>query len=118
MGPEHRLAVYGTLAPGKVDHDRLAGLDGQWFDGNVRGRLREEGWGATIGFPGIAPDADGPEVAVRVFDSPDLSLHWERLDRLEGSASHRTVTTATVDGGPPPVCIYALRSAHESVQAP
>jgi gamma-glutamylcyclotransferase (GGCT)/AIG2-like uncharacterized protein YtfP len=118
MGPQHRLAVYGTLAPGEVNHDQLAGLDGEWFDGTVRGHLHEEGWGATIGFPAIVPDPDGPEVAVRVFESPDLPLHWERLDRFEGSAYHRIVTAATVDGRPLPVYVYALRSIDESVQAP
>ena len=89
MGPEHRLAVYGTLAPGEVNHDQLADIAGRWFDGAVRGHLHAEGWGATLGFPAVVLDTEGPEVRVRVFESSDLPDHWERLDRFEGPGYRR-----------------------------
>jgi hypothetical protein len=62
LGPQHRLAVYGTLGPGGPNHHILADLDGRWIDGTVRGHLREEGWGSELGYPGIVLDPDGPEV--------------------------------------------------------
>jgi gamma-glutamylcyclotransferase (GGCT)/AIG2-like uncharacterized protein YtfP len=110
MGPEHRLAVYGTLAPGEVNHDQLSRVDGTWSPGTVRGHLHELGWGAALGFPAIVLDPDGPEVTVQVLESAALPDHWDRLDRFEGPAYRRTVATVTTSGGPLPAQIYALRS--------
>jgi gamma-glutamylcyclotransferase (GGCT)/AIG2-like uncharacterized protein YtfP len=50
---ECRLAVYGSLAPGRENHWVLAGMSGAWQKGSVRGRLHPEGWGATEGYPAI-----------------------------------------------------------------
>ena len=36
--PSHRLAVYGTLAPGEPNEAILADINGQWTDGTVRAR--------------------------------------------------------------------------------
>ena len=80
-----RLAVYGSLAPGRPNHHRLRGLSGRWIDGTVRGHLHQEGWGAELGYPGIVLDLDGPTVGVQLFESPDLPDHWTRLDEFEGS---------------------------------
>ena len=44
----HRLATYGTLAPGRVNHHQLDGLEGQWLQGHVRGTLVASGWGADL----------------------------------------------------------------------
>jgi gamma-glutamylcyclotransferase (GGCT)/AIG2-like uncharacterized protein YtfP len=38
-----RLATYGTLAPGRVNHHQLAGLDGHWRQGTVKGTLVDAG---------------------------------------------------------------------------
>ena len=48
-----RLFVYGSLAPGKPNEHVLANVPGNWEPASVRGTLRQEGWGAAIGFPGI-----------------------------------------------------------------
>ena len=94
-----RLATYGSLAPGEPNHHHVANLSGRWIEGTVRGVLHHEGWGAALGFPGIVLDPAGPEVAVHVFESPDLPLHWNRLDDFEGSGYRRlTTSVATAEG--------------------
>ncbi len=96
-----RLAVYGTLAPGRSNHHQLAGLQGRWFDGCVRGRLAAAEWGAWVGYTGLMVDGgeESDVVAVQVFESDDLPEHWSRLDLFEGPAFRRTpVEVDTVDG--------------------
>lgn len=107
-GSGSRLAVYGTLAPGRPNHRQLDGLVGRWIDGTVRGHLRHDGWGAELGYPGIVLDPDGPTVDVEVFESADLADHWARLDEFEGSGYRRTVTTVSTAGGDLAASIYVL----------
>lgn len=91
-GPEHRLAVYGSLAPGEVNARVLEPLEGTWLSGGfVRGRLHREGWGAPHGFPGLEWDPDGERVPVDVFVSRELPAHWGRLDAFEGQDCRRIV---------------------------
>ena len=106
----HRLATYGSLAPGGPNHDQLDGLDGRWLDGFVRGRLVDEGWGAGLGYPALILDREGPEVPVQVFESVDLPDHWSRLDDFEGPGYHRIVTTVRTAAGDVDVFIYSLQS--------
>lgn len=106
--PECRLAVYGTLAPGRSNHHELRGLSGRWVEGTVRGVLFEQGWGAALGYPGLVLDPEGPTVPVHVLDSPDLPRHWGRLDRFEGPGYRRAVTTVRTAGGELPASIYVL----------
>jgi gamma-glutamylcyclotransferase (GGCT)/AIG2-like uncharacterized protein YtfP len=70
-GTDTRFAIYGTLAPGRVNHHRLAGLKGSWRQGTVRGRLVEAGWGAGLGYPAEI-DPSGATVGVQLFVSEDL----------------------------------------------
>jgi gamma-glutamylcyclotransferase (GGCT)/AIG2-like uncharacterized protein YtfP len=98
MNTEHRLATYGSLAPGQVNHHQLDGLRGVWRGGTVRGRLIDSGWGSAIGFPGLLLDDEAFEVPVSLFESPDLPKHWERLDQFEGDGYQRVVAKITVDG--------------------
>lgn len=98
FGPEHRLAVYGSLAPGRENHGQLAGLRGEWSKGIVRGELLQAGWGANVGYPGLRLDPDGAEVPVQVFTSADLPDHWARLDTFEG-ADYRRAPVTVVHGG-------------------
>jgi gamma-glutamylcyclotransferase (GGCT)/AIG2-like uncharacterized protein YtfP len=109
MGIEHRLAVYGSLAPGRSNHAQLADLRGDWTHGAVRGHLVPEGWGAGVGFPGLRLDPEGPDVTVQVFTSPDLPAHWARLDAFEGADYRRVaVTVIGPDGDATPAFIYAV----------
>jgi gamma-glutamylcyclotransferase (GGCT)/AIG2-like uncharacterized protein YtfP len=94
-----RLATYGTLAPGRVNHQRLAGLKGRWRQGTVRGRLVDAGWGAALGYPGLVLDPLGPVVEVWLLESLDLPDHWSRLDAFEGTGYRRVVAPVrTADG--------------------
>lgn len=76
MNVDHHLAVYGSLAPGRSNHGQLAGLAGTWVAGTVRGRLRDNGWGAGLGYPALTLAGDGEAIAVQLFVSADLPAHW------------------------------------------
>lgn len=108
IGSDQRLAVYGSLAPGRPNHHHLMDLSGHWIDGTVRGRLFQEGWGSELGYPGIVLDPDEPPVWVHLFESPDLPDHWNRLDAFEGSGYRRTVTTVRTSDGDLHASIYVL----------
>ena len=106
--PDTRLAVYGTLAPGRVNHHQLSPLSGDWSRGTVNGTLFSSGWGAALGFPGLILDPLGPSVNVQLFESPDLPAHWRRLDEFEGSGYRRVVATVKTDHGDRTAWIYVL----------
>lgn len=109
LSANHRLAVYGTLAPGRSNHHELGGLNGTWRRGIVRGHLVASGWGAAEGFPGIRLDPDGPCVDVHVLEAQDLPNHWQRLDEFEGQEYERVIATVSCDEALIDAFIYALR---------
>jgi gamma-glutamylcyclotransferase (GGCT)/AIG2-like uncharacterized protein YtfP len=113
-----RLATYGSLSPGRANDHELAGLRGNWRVGTVRGRLMPEGWGATMGYPGLILDPLGPQVDVYLFESPDLPHHWERLDEFEGSGYQRVTTQVWTPAGELEACIYVLATARDSSAEP
>jgi hypothetical protein len=41
----------------------------------LRGALVEAGWGATLGYPALMLDGDGPVLDVAVFESQALPQH-------------------------------------------
>jgi len=102
-----RLAVYGTLAPGKPNHHALDGLRGQWEDGAVRGRLIQAGWAAEDGYPALVLDPNGQEVRVHVFTSADLPDHWARLDAFEGAQYQRVSASIVIGDRAAEAWIYA-----------
>ncbi|MGE3290437.1 MAG: gamma-glutamylcyclotransferase [Geminicoccaceae bacterium] len=103
-----RLATYGSLAPGRVNHHQLADLRGRWRTGTVRGRLLDAGWGAALGHPGLTLDPRGPEIEVHLFESPDLPQHWSRLDAFEGPGYRRVVAQIHTADGKLEAWIYVL----------
>ncbi len=106
-----RLFVYGTLAPGRPNEHILADVPGQWQPATVRGHLRNEGWGAVAGCPGIVPDEAGQAVSGLIFSSPALAAHWARLDEFEGSEYRRMTVPALLDDGTVVQAqVYALAS--------
>ena len=108
MNADCRLVVYGSLAPGRSNHNQLAGLAGDWRPGLVRGWLKDAGWGTGQGFPGLTPDPAGPEVAVQIFSSPDLPVHWSRLDAFEGADYRRVPIAVTTPDGALEAYVYAV----------
>ncbi|KAF1709028.1 gamma-glutamylcyclotransferase family protein [Pseudoxanthomonas sacheonensis] len=94
-----RLFVYGSLAPGRPNAHVLAEVPGTWETATVRGALRQQGWGAAIGYPGIVVDEGGGEVAGFVFSSGELGAHWTRLDRFEGEGYVRMLVPAKLETG-------------------
>lgn len=108
----HRLATYGTLAPGHPNHHQLDGLDGHWIEGQVHGRLVDAGWGADLGYPALVLDPHGAPIDVHIFESADLPAHWERLDQFEGAGYHRITTTVQTPAGTVTTSIYALKTDH------
>jgi gamma-glutamylcyclotransferase (GGCT)/AIG2-like uncharacterized protein YtfP len=111
----HRLATYGSLAPGRPNDHQLAGLEGRWLEGYVNGRLVSAGWGAGLGFPALILDAGGSAIHVSVFESVDLPAHWSRLDDFEGTEYDRVVTTIHLPGGEIEASIYVLRALDHGV---
>ncbi len=103
-----RLAVYGTLAPGRVNHHHLADLKGRWQRGTVLGKLSDDGWGAALGFPGLTLDPLGSPVEVYVLESVELRDHWARLDEFEGPEYRRVVTPIRLPEGEVTAQIYVV----------
>ena len=95
----HRLFVYGTLAPGRPNAHVLADVPGQWEPATVTGSLRQEGWGAEVGYPGIVLDGGGGEVEGFLFSSENLAECWARLDAFEGEGYARVLTPVRLDDG-------------------
>lgn len=90
---EH-IFIYGTLAPGRPNEDILADIKGTWLAATVNGTLKEEGWGAEMGYPGIILDKSENEVEGFVFSSEELDKKWAMLDEFEGKEYKRITTKA------------------------
>lgn len=104
-----RLAVYGTLQPGEVNHHEVSMIQGRWFKGTVRGHLLPNGWGAALGFPALELDETGPEVAVQILESDQLGSHWSRLDEFEGEGYQRVLVSAQTPDGQVQAWLYQLK---------
>ena len=106
--PSCRLAVYGSLAPGKPNHHHVEDLAGRWSEGAVHGHLHPTGWGATEGFPGMIWDPAGERVAVRLLESEGLPDRWSHLDDFEGDDYRRTWVSVDVDNRVVVASLYCL----------
>jgi gamma-glutamylcyclotransferase (GGCT)/AIG2-like uncharacterized protein YtfP len=81
----HHLAVYGSLAPGRVNHHHVSPLGGEWHTGCfVTGDLIQSGWGTDLGYPALRWHPSGPPVPIQLLISDQLPHHWARLDDFEG----------------------------------
>ncbi len=107
-----KLFVYGTLGPGRPNEHVLDAIGGLCETATVTGTLREKGWGAEMGYPGIDLDEHGGEVEGFLFTSESLSGHWASLDVFEGEAYRRVLVKVKLkDGYKVDAYIYALRSS-------
>ena len=106
----NKLFVYGTLGPGRPNEHILKAIGGTWEEGVVLGNLKNEGWGAAMGYPGIILDEKGGKVTGNIFTSDQLVNHWEYLDAFEGLAYERVVTTVFLaDESQVEAYVYVLR---------
>ena len=106
---QQHLFVYGTLAPNKPNAHILEALAGTWNKGSVKGLLKEAGWGAELGFPGLMLGPDGPTVDGYIFSSEQLNTLWNSLDKFEGSEYQRVLTEVTLENGQIQIAyVYAL----------
>ncbi|MCG8617790.1 MAG: gamma-glutamylcyclotransferase [Desulfobacterales bacterium] len=107
------LFVYGTLGPGRPNEHVLTDIGGTWEDAVVKGHLKEEGWGAGMGYPGIILDGQGEEVHGFLFCSDNLDRHWDALDAFEGEEYKRVqVTAVTKDKRAVDAHVYVLANGN------
>jgi gamma-glutamylcyclotransferase (GGCT)/AIG2-like uncharacterized protein YtfP len=99
FGTSERLAVYGSLAPGRQNHHIVQPFGGTWTTGIVEGDLREFGWGAAIGFRALTLCPGGPAIPVHVLTSRALRAAWAELDAFEGP-EYRRVLVPVWSAGP------------------
>ncbi len=105
-----RLFIYGSLGPGRPNEHVLGAVEGTWEPASVTGTLRQEGWGAELGYPGLDLDEQGSEVEGFLFSSEKLKSHWASLDEFEGDAYNRVLTTVKLkDSSSVEAYVYALK---------
>ena len=88
--PSRRLAVYGSLAPGKKNHHVMAGMQGTWRTAVLRGSLLNQGWGADQGFRafyGTDPKRPSPRRCSRRPICRGIGSAWTNLKARNISAS-------------------------------
>ncbi len=100
---DDRLVVYGTLAPGRPNHQVVADIAGRWFTGWVEGDLHELGWGAADGYPAMVWRPGGKRIDVHGLESSELPRHWARLDEFEGVGYRRVLVPVFRHNAPPAV---------------
>lgn len=90
--PSERLAVYGTLAPEEANGGLLGGIQGEWLEGRVRGRLRLRDALREFRWETCSND-----IPVRTFSSHELPTIIERIDRFEGSRHERILVPILIN---------------------
>lgn len=105
-----RLAVYGSLAPGKRNAHILEPLGGKWTPAIVHGHLRPILSGEFVGYNIIELAEDGDPVPCLLFSSRDLPAFWDQLDAFEGPAYVRTITRVRVGDAVVEANIYEDRA--------
>jgi gamma-glutamylcyclotransferase (GGCT)/AIG2-like uncharacterized protein YtfP len=109
-----RLAVYGSLAPGRENHHLLAGARGRWrAELHVEGDLRAKGWGAALGYPALRLRRGGGRVPVWLLESAALPALWPLLDEFEGPGYRRVLAPVRDAEGK----LVALANLYEAATA-
>lgn len=93
------LFVYGTLGPNRPNAHIMENIGGTWAEAHVFGILKQQGWGAELGFPGIVLDQSENQVSGFVFFSDNLEQHWQQLDEFEGAGYQRVPVKAHLNTG-------------------
>lgn len=81
----HHLVVYGTLAPGRPNHNQVEHIVGTWRDDvYMEGEFINTGWAIKYGYPMIRWKPGGSRVASYLLTSEMLPSCWTDLDNFEG----------------------------------
>ncbi len=81
----HHLVVYGTLAPGRSNHNQVEHIVGAWRDNvYVEGEFVSKGWAIEFGYPMICWKPGGLRVDSYLLASEMLPSCWTDLDHFEG----------------------------------
>ena len=108
------LFVYGTLMPNCPNGHVLENIVGKFVPATVRGYLKDAGWSASMGYPGIKLDTNGDTVHGFLFYSDNLINHWDNLDEFEGAEFQREeVTVERFDELEVDTFIYVLKAGVE-----
>ena len=77
----------------------LSSIGGSWEKGTVQGEFIQANEIPGFPYPSVILDDDSSDVNGYLFSSKNLSNHWSRLDKYEGSSYERVMTKVTLDNG-------------------
>lgn len=106
--PSQKLAVYGTLKPGGVNHSIIKDIGGEWLDCSVKGEIT-----TFEDLPVFIWDR-GKETNMKLLISNNLSENFERLDNFEGLRYKRILIPVQTHSGVFISNIYSLRKINRS----
>ncbi|MGB5792459.1 gamma-glutamylcyclotransferase family protein [Poseidonibacter sp.] len=111
------LFVYGTLMPNCPNGHVLENIVGKFVPATVKGYLKDAGWSASMGYPGIKLDEKGDTVHGYLFYSNNLINHWDNLDEFEGEEFERQeVNVERYDELDVDTFIYVLKASEEQIK--
>ena len=111
------LFVYGTLMPNCPNGHVLEEIIGKFVPATVKGFLRDAGWSASMGYPGIKLNEEGDTIHGYLFYSNNLINHWDNLDEFEGAEFERQeVTVERYDELDIDTFIYVLKASEEQIK--
>ncbi len=104
------LFVYGTLMPNCPHADVLEKVVGKFVPATAQGFLKDEGWSAGMGYPGMKLHVEGDTVHGFLFYSNNLINHWDSIDEFEGEEFTRVpVTVERYDEFEVDTFVYVLK---------
>jgi len=111
------LFVYGTLMPNCPNGHVLENIVGKFVPATVKGYLKDAGWSASMGYPGIHLDEEGDTIHGFLFKSNNLINHWDNLDEFEGDEFQREeVMIETYDEIEVDTFIYVLKATDDMIE--
>src|SRR5271165_4465546 len=105
--PSRKLLVYGTLAPGGINHGVISGVPGTWGDARVHGTIA---WLDAL--PYLSWNPAGTELPAKLFTSDGLPNAWKHLDDFEGDQYKRRLVSIQTNAG------IAIAYAYLDARAP
>ena len=95
----------------------LENVVGKFVPATVRGYLKDAGWSAGMGYPGIKLNENGDTIHGYLFYSDNLINHWDNLDEFEGVEFQReAVIVERYDELEVDTFIYVLKASEEEIK--